>query len=191
MPTPPPHSYVRAASLAFELAEQEFPFRRSVEIHAIDRPLPEVQQQMLLGRTSGQAPTDAALEELAGGRPSPTGGPAAWYQGSGAAGALAALSRYSAPDGAGLLLGFLMSSQVCVPLLDAAAGAWPTLKDALQMASAIALTPTPAGAAGQPVWSLVASRPGALFVVRTVEPGDPAESRADTLAQQLLSALDL
>ncbi|MGW0844262.1 hypothetical protein ACWD26_29810 [Streptomyces sp. NPDC002787] len=190
--TSPPSSYCRAASLIVDIGDPEFPFRRSVEISATDRRLTATEQATVQERMAPDELSTASLEQLAGGAPSPEGGTAAWYRGSNATGALAALCNYSVPsEGAGFLLGFLTSPQVCVPLLDAPTSDWPSLQNALQMASAIALAPTAPGPLGQPVWTLVAYRPAMLFLVRTVSAEDRAVSLAEDLAQQIRGAFGL
>ncbi|MFI1713085.1 hypothetical protein [Streptomyces litmocidini] len=185
----PPSSYCRAASLIVDIGEPEFPFRLSVEISATDLRLTAMEQQTVQEHMAPEELSAAALEALAGGSPTPEGGAAAWYRGSNATGALAALCNYSVPSKeAGFLLGFLTSSQVCVPLLDSPTSDWPTLKEALQMASAIALVPTSGAYLGQPAWSLVAYRPAMQFLVRTVKAEDRSVSLAEDLAQQIRGA---
>ncbi|MGW1538777.1 hypothetical protein ACWCPM_00500 [Streptomyces sp. NPDC002309] len=175
-----------------DIGDPEFPFRRSVKISATDLRLTTTEQATVQESMAPDELSTASLEQLVGGTPSPEGGTAAWYRGSNATGALSALCNYSVPsEGADFLLGFLTSPQVCVPLLDARTSDWPSLKNASQMASAIALVPTAPGPFGQPVWTLVAYRPAMLFLVRTVSAENRAVSLAEDLAQQIRRAFGL
>jgi hypothetical protein len=187
-----PEAFSRAASLVVDIGEPEFPFRRFVEVSTTDRRLSRTEQRSVEERMSVETLTDAAAEELAGTSPPPIGGPARWYRSGAARGALADLCRYTVPPGgAGLLLGLLASSQVCVPLLDAPVADWPTLVTALDEASAVALVPTSPRHGAPAAWSLVASGPRTPFLVRTREAREPGSSLGEELSGQIRRALGL
>ncbi|MGX1884766.1 hypothetical protein [Streptomyces sp. NPDC055287] len=194
---PAPNLLGRAVSLMLDIGPPEFPSRLCVEIVSTDRSLTVVEQEALHEGTASGWLGPRRRDELLTSNPQPSDGHVIGFRNTEPRDAMAAFCRLSVGsrperEWPGFLLDLLMSPEARVPVISQGkpVSDWVTLEPALRTATAIAVSSTPAGTSGRPVWTLVACQPKELFLVRAVEP-DETTSLATGSGTEIRKALGL